>query len=653
MVICRKLDDLALVDRSRGESQQSVIVASDYIDVQQAAAKKPGVSKVCFVEQMETEYDVAKDVLRIRAAINQWMASLVTDGKGVPEELLFFEHMAEGGMTTQRIQDALLLIRSYRSLFSSNDVSRMVLRRHSNNRWEDDVLVQTARSSGIEVDERRSIGYRAGEKLNLVALDRRLLGRVRRVYIPESLAHLLRRARLYVRVVRAKLHAHNRSAEGGGPPQIAFLLGNSSDKQVGNTVPLMEELLRRGSYQPVALCWHAANGAVKMRLQGLQAIELETFFPLSRIWEVWQRVRRTRVRALRRKDELRRDSALSYEGVALGRLMQPSLDHMFRSLVYDRFLLHLAAGRYFGTYRPVAIRTWGGNLLDLGAICRNVVLRMWKTPPLNFSYEIGVDYPDWPYAVYNTDLYFAAYEREKQLLVSQGSDQSSVVVTGQVRYDHLASFQQKYSKHDSRKLLELPPTSKLFAFFALGYPVRGVQSTRELFEVTVRVLEFFNEGTHGTLIIKPHPNDSSNSLNFFGPLRRHSPPSDNIFWYDKGMLPYHCINAADVVITKFSTVGVEAILLGVPLVSIALDGEARFQEIYGNVAEKLTSMEELIALLARLGADTKARREFEDKQSGLRHQYLEQRFASRNGPAAGTMADVLEERLKRRQATAS
>ena len=644
LVICREPSDLPLVDQFRNRSQQSVIVASDNIDVQLAAAKKPWVSTVCFIEQMETVYDVADDVLGIRATINQWMASLVTDGEGVPEELLFFEHHAEGGMTTQRIQDALLLIRSHRRLFGDN-VSRMVLRRHVNSRWEDDVLVQTARSSGIPVTEYRSTGYRVGEKLNLLMVDRHLLGRIRRVYIPERLSHFLRRTKLYFSVVRAKLDVRNRKTSDGEVLKIAFLLGASSDKHVQNIVPLMKEFQHRGIYQPVALCWRAAKGAAKVRVEGLQAIEFEVWFPLSRVWNVWRRVSRTRARAATRKDELMLEETLSYEGVPLVPLIRPSLDYLLNFQVYDRFFLHLAAERYFGQNRPVAMKTWGDSVLDLGAICRDVVRRVCKPPPLLFHYSIGTG-SDWPYAVHSSDLNLAADELDKHFLIRHGADPRAVVVTGQARYDNLFSFQEGYSKRASREFLGLPSESKLLAFYVLGYPVRGLESSRELFTVTGKVLEFFAKGNYGTLVIKPHPSDSANT---FDVLKKSYPPSDTIFWYDKGMLPYHCINAADVVITKMSTVGIESIFLGVPLVSITLDGERRFQEMYGDVPERFESIEDLLTFLKNLGKDPRNVHALEQRQRVSRQRFLEERSVDHDSPAAETMANVLEERLRIRQ----
>ena len=327
LIVCREQRDLRMVDQPNNRAQQSFIIASDNIHVQQAVARKPWVSKVCFIEQIESLYTVADDVMRLQTTINQWLASLATDGEGVPKSLLYFVKHAEGGMTTQRIQDALLLIRSYQALFRESSASRVILRRRISSRWEDDVLVHTARGGGLEVEEHYSILYCIGQKLNLVAVDRYLFGRIRRVYVPSRLINHMRQARLYINIVRAKLNPRNRAEAGDGRPQIAFLLGASTDKHVDNIVPLMMEFQRRRTYQPLAVCWSAANGAAKVRSHALQAYELEASFPLSRLRQLLERVHRTQARAHAKKDELRDNSSLMYESVALAPLLWPSFDY--------------------------------------------------------------------------------------------------------------------------------------------------------------------------------------------------------------------------------------------------------------------------------------------------------------------------------------
>ena len=82
---------------------------------------------------------------------------------------------------------------------------------------------------------------------------------------------------------------------------------------------------------------------------------------------------------------------------------------------------------------------------------------------------------------------------------------------------------------------------------------------------------------------------------------------------DKNMLPYHALNAADLLITKFSTIALEAMLFKRPVVSILLDGEERFR-IYGDAVERANSLEALNEILTMMVSDASRRAAWVENQ---------------------------------------
>ena len=71
--------------------------------------------------------------------------------KGIPQDLLYWIRHCEGGKTTQRIQDLLLLIRSYGYLIDTYNISSIVILSHPQAEWEDKVLTMIGQRRGIEV----------------------------------------------------------------------------------------------------------------------------------------------------------------------------------------------------------------------------------------------------------------------------------------------------------------------------------------------------------------------------------------------------------------------------------------------------------------------------------------------------------------------
>ena len=88
---------------------------------------------------------------KIPRHFNAWLITLANEKRGFSSDMLFWIRQCEGGMTTQRIQDLLLLIRSYLYLLDHSDVQEIILLSHRHMQWEDTILMEAARSRGISV----------------------------------------------------------------------------------------------------------------------------------------------------------------------------------------------------------------------------------------------------------------------------------------------------------------------------------------------------------------------------------------------------------------------------------------------------------------------------------------------------------------------
>jgi len=151
LIVCRYLKSVRRLLRFRPQAQCSYILASDDPRVHEAAKAYLWIDKICWIEQMESVYLVADDVIRLTESVNEWLKTIADDKHGFPEELLFFTRNAEGGMTTQRIQDLLLLICSYRFLIDTYKITRVIVISQPGMGWEDDVLIETVRSRGVDI----------------------------------------------------------------------------------------------------------------------------------------------------------------------------------------------------------------------------------------------------------------------------------------------------------------------------------------------------------------------------------------------------------------------------------------------------------------------------------------------------------------------
>ena len=411
-------------------------------------------------------------------------------------------------------------------------------------------------------------------------------------------------------------------------------------QHIGNIVPLMKALKKRG-YSPVALHWRASKARETIQQEGLGAAELETFCPGAALWSAPFRVWRTWRQASRRRHEFFGHGDLHYGDIPLGPLLWPSMQAFFWEEMAQRYRLQQAAKQYFAGHTPKAMRVWGGGVLPEGAI----VLKSLKDnqKPLNFFWIMN--YFDDPYMLNYAaiDLFLASGDSQKKYLEKVGVPARRIVSVGLSRYDHLADFQKDYSPFQSRAYLNIPQDFQNYILFDSNYPLRGYLTIQELSLVTNALLNFAREHPSVALMIKPHPAHRHDWLEDF--IDYFSLP--NVYLIDKNMLPFHALNAADLLITKFSTIALEAMLFKRPVVSILLDGGERFR-IYGDAVECANSVEALHEILTMMVGDASRRANpWVKNQLENQAKFLKYYFGNSIAESAQIGAEALDKLLKK------
>lgn len=622
LLVCRGLGELPLLARLKPQPQCRYIVASDDLRVHLETAKYPWVAEVGYLEQMEAFYAVAGDVIKYLEVINQWLESLGNDPKGIPKELLSWIRACEGGMTTQRIQDLLLLIRSYQYLIDTYNIVSIIILSNPRAEWEDDVLIKVGQSTGVKV---RIIG-----QFRLSILKARLL----------SCMKLLAREPYYIfYIILAKIRGHLRNDKSEIPAkEIAVQLCSSEEKHVENILPLMKALKSRG-YSPVTLHWRASKVVERIQQEGLRAEELENFVPISSLWEAPFRVWLTWRQARRRRNEFLLHPGLQYHNISLGPLLWPSIRAFFGEELAQRYRLQQAAKQYFSGHFPKAIRAWGGGVLAEGAIALQSLNENQR--PLNFFWIMGSMETPYDSGCYCHDLLLAAGENQRQYFEKFGVPAERIVSVGLSRYEHLANFRRDYSPSQSRAYLNIDQKYQSYFLYDSQASLRGYTTCQEQSKVTKALLIFAREHPSVALMIKPHPSHLPGWLEAL--IDYFAFP--NVYLIDKNMLPYHALNAANLLITKFSTIALEAMLFKRPVVSILLDEEERFR-IYDDAVERVNSVEALNEILTMMVSDTSRRTAWVENQLRNQAGFLKHYFGDSMAESAQLGAEALDNFLK-------
>lgn len=600
------------------------IVASDDRAVHELARAKG--YRVVWLEETESFFAVAEEVKEICDLVTAWLGQFADDRRGMPANLLFWMKYAEGGYTTQRVQDVLLLVRSYLKMLQASKPGRLTVLANPGRHWEMRVLAACAESLNVPV---ASIGrWRFGV----------LRGRLRdwaNVALREPYALLIWCSAL----VRSGLRPRPRVAA-----DVLLQVCDSATKHVSYAATVMHALVAERQ-SVAAVCWRATRGASTLRRQGLRADDLERWLSFAdfvrgilRGWNTWRIVRR-------RRNGFESLPTLHRYGLPLGRLLWPSVRFFLRGEISTRWHMMRAAEHYFSTLSPLLMRFWTTVFPQAVIVWRSIPE---DRKPLVF-HAPGFPYyaPD-PYyhRILKVDLEFAVNSEHKAFLEADPYPNRRIIVVGHDRWEAADRFAREHTQAESRRVIGVPVDAPLVVMYEAGYVARGYLSSWERNTLSHAMLTFAASEPSIHLVIKPHPSHRAGELE----ARIGELGLPNVHLVASSALPHHCINASDVVLTKFSTVGIEAIYFGRPVVSALLDREIGFR-MFGGSADYFEDVEALTALFAELVESEARARWMGERSSRLDAYNRALRFEISRPPSellAAAIAEVVAE-LRLRQ----
>ena len=645
LVICRSLRDLSIIDRI-GNVSCEIVVASNSLDVQDMAGKDARVSHVTFIDQMKSLVDVIDDVLDIRKKVNKWLRE---QSRGTPDYLLEWIKHAEGDMTTQKILDVILLINSYIQIFVQYKIETFFLRRQIQSYWEDEILIQTAESYGVNVIEYKPLQSMVFRLFNLEAVTRQIFGRERTFYVPENIKFKVKRCFFWWRVLKSHFDETQNRINKDSQKAVAFLLGSSDDKHVDNTTIVMQEINKRDGYSSIALCWKADIGRKKVNEKGLFAVNLESWFPLKRTFKLIQQYSKIKRSINSNLSSFQNSNLIEYKKISLGGLLTKSMKFFLEDELFSRLVLDHAAENYFSHTHPVAMKTWGRNIFDLGRICSESLKGVSTQKGCDrfiFFYSVGLDtgirFGEMTEAD-ELDLFFVHGEIDKQEYEKMPA-KTEIVIAGYPRDSFIHEF-INIPKSKSLTALGIFNYNKHIVFYVTSGFTRGYLSVAEYILLSEGIIQFAKNNKNITLIIKPHPSEPTMHIHQI--YKKHGSP-ENVILLAKSAPIYHCINISDIIVIKYSTVGFEAMKLGKPVISIVLDGEKRFQDIYGDGVEKFQDIESFIHFMNNITSNDEQFENWLEHRIMKQNEFLPKKMFMPEEPVEKIIVDNVIERVEER-----
>lgn len=590
-----------------------------------AAAEMAEVERVHFIEKIESFHTVAPRVREWIDRIDQWLTSL---DPSLPEELLAWGTNVEGGLMNQRVQDFCLLVRSYVELFNLATPSAVHIICHPEWIWEDRVLELCARARGLRVvrHANRPWAVRFRATLSFVR--------------PWAIAayYLFNELRLMVGRKLRPIPANERGE------YAIFQLCSSGHKHVENISHLMKALEAKG-LRTAAVCWCASerwkrgNAVTQLTSSGLRAIYVERYLTIAdTVTSCWKAASL----AIRARKGLSPLKWADEERISLDGVFDESLRHYFIAELPRRLRYARGLARAMDQILPIMVKPWGGADFFEGRL----LLRLTRSraKPLFVHYWVGTSI-DWPYG--NRDRapdLFLAKSGQEALVASKeyGLPSERVVTVGAARFGGYRTFRHQHAPADSRKLLGLPHDGAFYLGLDPNTVLRGYQSAREQTELLQVAINLAGSNPRIVVIVKPHPSYPVAKLRAL----LDEPRLSNVVVLPQHASVNHFLNAVDVLIAKYSTLILEAVLLHCPAIAAIMDGEPRFR-IFGELAQAVWSKEELAHLLSQLTSDPDAFTDWKQGEIARATELLDRYYWEPVEGPANSGADAIMKRLHR------
>tara|TARA_B110000305_G_scaffold217152_1_gene256243 strand:- start:104 stop:1045 length:942 start_codon:yes stop_codon:yes gene_type:complete len=311
----------------------------------------------------------------------------------------------------------------------------------------------------------------------------------------------------------------------------------------------------------------------------------------------------------------------------------------------------MAAQRFVSEYSEhfVAIKYCAAKFLTQGTIMSEI----FEDKYIKFNYEVGILGPN-SYSKHNlighlnffsnNFIKFVSNDIERELEMEyQKVSEEDVIVYGAGRADSHFKNVNVLSKENSKKIIGIKEDYDIHMLFDYSGALPGYISLEEASYHLNIVIDFCKDHPNIALIIKPHPSADMSILS-----NALSNKTKNIYVVDKNMLPDHALNIADIMITKFSYMGVEAMIYNVQVVSLLFDDESMFKN-FREAAEYIYDKEELIMFLKNTFSTKNTFIQWKEQYKEKRELFIEQFYPNLGNRSEEIIVKTITSRINDRK----
>lgn len=601
LIICYDIKDFSTIENINITKYKTITVASDDYRIHEKCLKLAFIDSVTFLQKPLPYTVVAQDVISIVDTVNRYYNHVAKEMDIFKTEHMVWPYHIEGGNNTQKIQDTLLYIQNIKIIIDQYKIDNIITFSNSNYSNIEQVVYQVCLA--------KDISYNHIKKFKINVSKKRFKNFIRPFYY------------LYKTV---KIKLENSFSSLKSEKNVAlFWLFNSVQKHLNNAI-FIDTVLKKSGMNPVLFSWRTS--AIKNK-PSLNIQPIEKYLDWGDIFiSLWKNSQTLIYRS--KLCKLYGDYKLHYLDV--------DITNIVKSIVlYHIFVEAPDSYRFskgFDNFKKyIDVKMMSG---DLGR--QKIGLLTERTfpdhiPKFTFTTfltgkNIYVTYMRQQYSesYWKHFKYFVQNEIEKRNLLEQiNIDPENVIIYGTLRGNY--NYINTMSKDEALKELEIDKNYDYYIMFDYPNQLNGYQSMEETVSSLITVLEVIKEREDIALLIKPHPSADTAFLEII----KNKYLYENIYYMKKVENPIPGLIVADVLITKYSTLGIESMGLNTIVLSLQLDASDVFR-LYGEDGIYLDSIFDLKKKIGILTENKDTLLEIKENENKKNLKYLNDIYTTTN-----------------------
>lgn len=615
LMVCFDIKDFKKLNRIELLKYEKVVVASDDFRVHKECERMELESK--YIDTAICYNEVANDLIKIVDNINLNISSYL-EQNNIDKKIFQWTKHPEGGRTTQIVQNMLILFESFSKVLNENKIKNIILL-NDNNSLESKVLIEIANSKSIplaiitKTSVFKHFFQKENLKLNFATYYR-----------------LLKTLLIKITNQKSKNTPENKSI-------ALFHLCADSQKHIDNIEFLLNSL-REKKFNIVVVSWGVKKLISKF---GNSHIILENYLS-------WTQTIKSLFLALKlsmSKIAFNQNKPIFYKKFRIDDILRPYIHSSIVEFVPYNKNLNIAFSSFVKEYTDIKVaKLCHPIMMNDATVLYNSLA---EKEILQLDYQVGAMLSS-PYRknVVKENhtffdekyIFFATGEIERDIFIDDTQfDFKNCVVMGRGKSGSLENFFSNTSKARSLEYLNIK--EEFIAFVLVDFPtfLKGYQSIEEVVRVFGCIIELSAQHKNIAFLIKPHP---SAKLDLMHSLL-DSKIQSNIIVFEKTTDIKHLLNISDILITKYSTIGIEAMFNDTLIISTLFDG-SDFFKIYNDAAQYAHDENELFALLNEVFEN---KDDFKNRMKPNMKQFLDRYYTQTELSSSDIIANELEKRI--------